>query len=76
MTVANGDASGQANLVASFGRQIAVEPTYKLTVSPTSVREDVKRPTDITVKVTKESEGGVAKDTPVALATRQQPDGK
>ena len=65
VTVANADASGF--IVEVFGRQFAVEPTYKLTVSPTSVREDVKRPTDLTVKVTKVSEGGVAKDTPVGL---------
>ena len=65
VSVTNADASG--TLVEYFARQFAVEPTYELTVSPTSVREDVKRPTDITVKVTKKSEGGVDKDTPVAL---------
>ena len=54
-----------------FAKQIAIEPTYTLSVSPTSVREDAK-PTDITVKVTKVG-AAVTQDTPVALqlATNQ-----
>ena len=68
VTVANADASG--TLVESFAKQIVVEPTYMLSVSPTSVREDAKT-TDITVKVS--ASAAVDKNTPVALqlATNQ-----
>jgi len=72
VAVPNGDAnSGDVSPSAFFAKQFVVEPTYKLTVSPTSVREDAK-PTDITVTVTKVGDP-VDKNTPVALqlATNQ-----
>ena len=55
-----------------FAKQIAIEPTYSLSVSPTSVREDAKA-TDITVKVVKEDGVAVTANTPVPLqlATNQ-----
>ncbi|MXX38279.1 MAG: hypothetical protein F4Z85_09495, partial [Gemmatimonadetes bacterium] len=61
--VADVDA-GSGEQTELFAKQIAVEPTYTLSVSPTSVREDAD-PTNITVKVTVDE--AVTADTSVPL---------
>ena len=55
---------GDGNRTEFFTKQIAVEPTYTLSVSPTSVRED-DDPTNIKVKVTVDK--AVTADTSVPL---------
>ena len=68
--VTDGDESGQ-DQSASFAKQIAVNPDYMLSVSPTSVREDAD-PTNITVKATVDA--AVTADTfvPLRFGTNQQ----
>ena len=51
-----------------FAKQIVLEPDYKLSVSPTSIREDdADRPTNITVTVSVGDNKAVDKDTSVLL---------
>ena len=54
-----------------FAKQVVVEPTYTLSVSPATVREPMEgrnvKPTDITVKVAVTDDTAVEADTPVPL---------
>ena len=67
-----------SNVSEYFAKQFAMEPTYRLSVSPATVREPMPgrtaRPTDITVKVVKTGAADPDNSTPVPLqlATNQK----
>ena len=64
--VPDGDTDGQ-NWTGYFAKQIAVKPTYILSVNPSSVREEPTVTTDIAVTVKVADDTAVAQDTSVPL---------
>ena len=77
VVVLDGDETGANDIqTETFAKQIAVKPTYTLSVSPTTVREDAD-PTNIAVKVRVcDTCPAVGENTPVALQLATNQTGK